>query len=71
MLMRPMNTMTPSPGNFQEAKAYLHVLGQQRSPSTMSALCHAKCRVLLWSHLELLCGADTVACLQPCCTAIQ
>ena len=50
----------PSPGNFQEAKAYLHVLGQQRSPSTMSALCHAKCRVLLWSRLELLCGADTV-----------
>ena len=24
----------------------------------MSALCHTKCRVLLWSRLELLCGAD-------------
>ena len=44
----------PSPGNLQEAKAYLHVLGQQRSLSTMSALCHTKCRVLLWSRLELL-----------------
>ena len=44
----------PFPGNFQEAKAYLHVLGQQRSLSTMSALCHTKCPVLQWSRLELL-----------------
>ena len=27
----------------------------------MSALCHTKCRVLLWFRLELLCGADTVS----------
>ena len=28
---------------------------------------------LVWSYCprESLCGADTVACLQPCCTAIQ
>ena len=28
--------------------------GQQRPLSMMSALCHTKCRVLLWSRLELL-----------------
>ena len=53
-----------SPGKFQEAKACLHVLGQQRSLSTMSALCHTKCRLLLWSRLELLCGADTYINIQ-------
>ena len=44
-----------SPGNLQEAKAYLQALGLQRSLSTMSALCHTKCqRVLQRSRLELL-----------------
>ena len=63
----------PSPGNFQEAKAYLHVLGQQRSLSTMSALCHTSSStvsfgVTVWSWYSgmpaalLYCNSIIIAC---------
>ena len=77
VLSRPMNTMTPFPRQSSRSLS-LSTSAWPAKISFQRCLCCATQNAesfygLVWSYCprESLCGADTVACLQPCCTAIQ